>query len=197
MMDRELRQAYELLNNEVLWICLRWQIFKQIYGTSRENIELLNEFAPVSFRIFQDSSYDDIILSINRLLDPPSTCGKDNLALSRLLLMIKEKNCQELHEELAPTYEEIKSKSKAIIEQRHKRIGHNDLESIKSNFHFLPGTSRHMVNDILDDIYSFMNRVSGYFDESECYYRFLGPEGKDGEKLINHLRQLKDYYSSE
>lgn len=195
MMDEELKQVYELLNNEILWICLRWQIFKQIFGTSKENIELLNEFAPVIFRIFQDASYDEIILSINRLLDPPSTYGKNNLTLSRLLLMVGERDYKEFHKELEHIYKEIKSKSKEIREQRGKRIGHNDLVSIKSNFEFLPGISRNMVDDILADIYSFMNKVLGYFDESECYYNFLGPEGEDGERLINHFKQLKDYYS--
>ena len=98
--------------------------------------------------------------------------------------------------ELIP-YEEIKNKSKAIIEQRHKRIGHNDLESIKSKFQFLPGTSRHMIDNVLDDIYRFMNSILGHFDESECYYNFVGPKGKGGEKLIKHLRQLKNYYSDD
>jgi len=189
-MNNQIKETYDLLNNEILWICLRWKLFKQIYG-SKENVELINEFAPVTFKFFQDSSFDMIILSINRLLDSPSTFGNDNLSLSRLILMIEDEEFDDLKEELQNLYDSIKKDCTNLKELRNIRIGHNDLESKKSNYELLSGVSRKKIDKILNNIYTFMNTISGHIYETEYHYDFVGSEGEDGKRLIKHLKTLK------
>jgi len=190
-MDQNIKEIFDLLRDQIFWIDLRWKIFKQIYG-KKENVELINEFAPVCFKFFQDASFDIIILSINRLLDQKKTYGKKNNTLFRLKSMIEEKECKDLNSELEDIKCEIEKNKEELRELRHKKIGHNDLETMKSNYESLSGVTRKQIDLIIENIRKFMNKISIYFDGKEIRYDY-GSKGKEGEKLVNYFKMLKEY----
>ena len=91
-MSQELRKVYDALDDEIGWIHAKWQIFRQVYGKDKQRVDLLNEFAPVFFRICQDALLDDVLLSLSRLLDRPDMGGRKNLSLEFLVEMV---DCEE------------------------------------------------------------------------------------------------------
>lgn len=63
MPDR-VRQVYEPHWQAVNLLHLNWKLYRQVYATGPEQIELLNLFALVFFRFAQDSMLDGTFLSI-------------------------------------------------------------------------------------------------------------------------------------
>jgi hypothetical protein len=86
-MPDETREVYELLDQEIAWLHVKWQFYCQLFGTDEKRIELLNAFAPIFFRVCQDALLDDVIISLNRLTDNPQTGprgkSKESLSLIR------------------------------------------------------------------------------------------------------------------
>jgi hypothetical protein len=65
--------------------------YRKLYGESAERVAFLNETAGFFFRVVQDVLWDDILLHIARLTDPPKQGVYENLTLLRLPSLIDDK----------------------------------------------------------------------------------------------------------
>ncbi len=113
--DKEQKECFDLIIQEINNIILKWQIYKQLFGSSEENIDLLNEYAPICFYVFQTTLWDDILLSFSRLLFDPSTNKRKeiNLSLNRMYDLIKNDS---LTNELEPIFNKCKKSYEKIKE---------------------------------------------------------------------------------
>lgn len=87
-MGPELGDLFFRLSNECVSLHWKWEEFVSLFGTSPERISLLNKSAGAFFRIVQDTLWENVLLHIARLMDPPQSVGKDNLCLRRLLALV-------------------------------------------------------------------------------------------------------------
>jgi hypothetical protein len=126
-------EVYHPLQQELLNIHVKWQLFRQLFGTDPDRIELLNCCAGVLFGTVQEVMYDDVVLSLFRLADEPGSGQRKNLTLDRLAAVVSSIN--------PPLGNSLQSRS-AIIggllapysDWRHKRIAQRFREG--------PGTLR-------------------------------------------------------
>ena len=81
-MGQELGELFDALSSELTWIHWQWHQFRVLFGTKESTIELLNEAAPVFFRAVQDVFFEETVLAIARIVDPPATAGKTNLSVT-------------------------------------------------------------------------------------------------------------------
>jgi hypothetical protein len=88
-MTSEVRHVFEGLQDDVIWLHAKWNIHRQLFGTSDERIHLLNDFGPDLFQVFYDTLLYDALLIMNRLTDPATTFKRHNLSLERLTEMIE------------------------------------------------------------------------------------------------------------
>jgi AbiU2 len=79
-----------LLWKELTWLHIKWEEFRTLYGTSEKEIALLNAVAPNFFGRLQEVLWQDLMLHISRLTDPPRSVGRDNLSIRRLPALIEE-----------------------------------------------------------------------------------------------------------
>src|SRR3990172_5145349 len=84
LMGEELGSLYHALWNELAWLYAKWGEYVEMFGTKSSRIELVNQAAGHFFRVVQDSLWEDTLLHIARLTDPPKSRGKDNLTIRRL-----------------------------------------------------------------------------------------------------------------
>lgn len=89
-MGEELGLLFYALWKEITWLHLKWHEYVTLFGTKSSRIELLNDVAPLFFRIVQDSLWDDILLHIARTTDPPKSSGKKNLIIRRLASLVTD-----------------------------------------------------------------------------------------------------------
>lgn len=198
-MPVEIKDVFEALEQEVIWLHLKWQYYRQLFGTSEERIELLNSFAPLFFKVCQDALLDDVILSISRLSDPMKTgergSKKESLSLLRLVNMIAPNDYPDLRPVVQSLWGKVDNLCKPFRSHRHQRIAHNNWETVRSTIELLPGISRQLIEDVLESIQRLMSAISEYFDGSVQSFVIMNPIPLDGEVLINHLKILQELYA--
>lgn len=123
-MPAEIREVFTALQDEVFWLHAKWNIHRQLFGTSEERIDLLNDFGPDLFQIIYDSLLNDVLLTMSRLTDPATSFKKENLTLSRLTNMIEEIDRKKLLTELTALQDRTDEPFRRL---RNRVIAHNDL----------------------------------------------------------------------
>jgi len=83
VMGQELGETYEALGQEIVWLHSKWAEYAALYGTKESRVALLNKAAPRFARLIQDTLWEDIVLHIARLTDPPKSASKHNLTTHR------------------------------------------------------------------------------------------------------------------
>src|SRR5471030_2611929 len=76
--------VYHALWNDVAWLQVKWREYREMFGSTPARIELLNSAAGLFFRIVQDTLWDDTLLHLCRLTDPPQSVGRANLTVRAL-----------------------------------------------------------------------------------------------------------------
>jgi hypothetical protein len=192
-MPSNLKEAFEGLQDDVLWLHARWKVYRQLFGTSEARINLLNDFAPDFFQIVHDVLINDVFLTMSRITDPAVTFKKENLTLARLTNMIKSLGHQELTDDIEIQVRTATEQCKPFRELRNRTIAHKDLGTAL-NYHPdpLPGVSREMVEEALKSLRQYMDAVQTYFEGADTGYEDLGLRG-DGDSIIWYLKEARAY----
>jgi hypothetical protein len=167
----ELSDTWQFLHNEVVWLHGRWTMYRQLYGTSPERIELLNRVAPTFFGTIQAVQLDEIQLALSRLGDPAETGKRRNLTLGALLQEIETLRIEGLAAELKPLLLRFRDACEGIVERRNKQIAHNDFQTRSpSGANGIAGASREEIERALEALRVFMRAVYVFFEQSHMAY---------------------------
>ena len=98
-MPTELDRLFKALWQELAWIHVKWQTYRDLFGHSPERIDLLNKTAPAFFHRIHGSLWEDILLHLCRITDPRQTMSRQNLSLTRLPDAIPDVSCRSEVEE--------------------------------------------------------------------------------------------------
>ena len=183
-MGEELGQLFWLLSNECSWLHWKWSDYVILFGSKPERIDLLNHAAPAFFKLVQDTMWEDILLHMCRLADPPKSCGKHSLTLQRLPDLVSTAMRSDVHSLL----QEAIRKCEFARDWRNRRIAHRDLGHAL-NKHAVPlaQASRKGVRDALKAIVGLLNHVEQQQCGSTTYYDGISPHG-NAESLLCVLR---------
>lgn len=184
-MGAEIGKIYSALWQEVARIHKKWNQYVELFGTSRERIELLNLAAPSFFRTVQDSLLEDVLLHLARFTDPPKSMGRSNLSL------------RQLSQALAPT--PIGAEAAALAgaasiacdfarDWRNRRLAHRDLDlAVGPNPDPLAPASRESVKRALATLGELLNFVSQHFTDSTTRFD-LGSSDPEAANLLYIIR---------
>ena len=123
----EYREIYSHLCGEILRIKEKLREYRQLFSDSEQHVKLLNEAGPFLFHLIQQLFYDDLILSLSRLLDPaqsPDSITKvivPNMTFSRLVEMLKSTN-PTLAGNLAVRVNQMKKDAEPIQKYHRDRV---------------------------------------------------------------------------
>jgi hypothetical protein len=196
-MPADLAEVYNALDHVVVWLYARWNMYRQVFGTSEERINLLNGSAPAFFKVCQEAILADIRMELCRLTDPTETCGNSNLTLKRLVNLIDPVEHPSLAAKARALLQEVENQCVSFRDWRNRRGGHRDLETaLDRHARVLPWTSRQMIEDALQSVSDLMNALLGYFDNgAQKYFAGLDPMG-NGNALIGCLEHARAYEES-
>jgi hypothetical protein len=154
----DLGAVYNALWNDVASLSAKWQEFLAMFGTRPERVDLLNSAAGLFFRIVQDALWDDMLLHLCRLTDPPKSCDHSNLTIRALPGLITD---SVLCAEVAALIENAVEATSFAREWRNRRLSHRDLElAINPVAKPLPPTSRGQVSQARSAIHAVLNLIS-------------------------------------
>lgn len=177
---------YHELYYEVVWLHAKWKQYRHLYATA-ENVELLNEAAGFFFGVVQRVMWDDALLHVARLMDPPRSMGKDNLTLLRLPEVVEN---AALSARVAPLVEAAVSACGFARDLRNRRLAHQDLQlALDSGAEPLPGVSRAQMEEALAAMRAVLNEIEGhYWNSSTAFEHVLAPRS-DAESLTHYLSE--------
>lgn len=185
--DENIKEIFEEIEREVLKLHVRWKLYRTLYGTSEERMDLLNEVDPELFHHFQFCLIDYVVLSLSRLTDPRGSNQRENLSFANLLSKIPD---VPLVEELTPKIESYADSCATFKTLRNKQIAHNDLHyALGLTDEVLPGVSRKDVEVALEIVRSIMNTINGYYKDSETIYTHIITYYNAGDRLLNCLQK--------
>jgi hypothetical protein len=176
----DLGPVFNLLQNDVIWLHARWKLYRQLYARSPERVDFLNKVAGHFAGVLQNTLYEDVLLNLARLTDPPrSGSGQENLSLRKLPRLIPDPALRSAVEAL------VRSALKACEGARtwrNKYIAHRDLALALASTSDPPGApSRAEIEAALGAIRAVLDRL-----EPLAYELFV-PAGRDADSLIHYL----------
>lgn len=140
---------YELWN-QVVWLHIKWREYRAFFGKDRETVEFLNEVAPAFFHHLQRVLWDDVLLHLCRLTDPPKSAGKDNLSLTCLPPAVPDLR---LRGEVEALVDLCQQRTAFARDWRNRRLAHTELPPLNgAKTTALAAASRQHVEDALNAI---------------------------------------------
>ena len=126
----------------------RWKLHKDLFQGARQ-YEVFNEAGSNVWVVLRESLLDTIFMDISRLLDPLSSCGKDNMSIKRLL----PKATKEKYERVLGTkhVEAVDIYRRLIRPWRNQRLSHNDVDTLTGQTG-LPDVSFIEIEELIDKI---------------------------------------------
>lgn len=103
VMGKPLGELHFAFRHEVVWLHVKWSEYRALFASDKETLDLLNHAAPAFFHNLQRLMWEDVLLHLCRLTDPPKSAGKDNLTLMRIPLLISDPDLKKDVEGLANT----------------------------------------------------------------------------------------------
>lgn len=187
-MPEPLKSHWETLDEQTIWLHGRWKIYRQLFGSSPERIEVLNESAGAFFYTIEIVLMNDVQLTLSKLADPASTGGRQNLTLESLVKDARQIDAslgKELEGSLA-TYRRLCGKVK---QRRNKQLAHYDHATLMTARSTpIPGPSRQEIEDALGELRNFMNALQRPFTDAETAYSEIVLT-TDGDQLLSVLKQ--------
>jgi len=186
---KELEDVYEKVRSEVILLHGWWLTYRQLYGTSKERVDLLNECAGFFFYLIQNALMDGTQLILTKLADRARTFGKKNMSLELICEVVNELGNEELFSSLNESLIRYRELCSIFKKHRDKRITHFDFETFVNETSIsLPGVSRSMVEEALKELRYFMNQVDGFYLDTEMGYEYFN-EPTGGDALIEALKR--------
>lgn len=179
LMGDELGTIYSALWQEVASVHSKWSDFAVLFGTKESRVDLLNAVAPAFFRLVQDSIWENVLLHIARLTDPPATANKQNLTIQRLPALVVRPDSRA----------SVEVKVQAALQAsgfardwRNRHIAHSDLNlRVSATAKPLEFASRQSVNVALAALADVLNAVATeYLDTTN----FFDPSDGDALTLL-------------
>jgi hypothetical protein len=174
----KLGSLFHELCNEMAWLYIKWEEYLELFGKAPSRIDLLNQSAPMFFRIVQDILWENVLLHIARFTDPPKSSGKNNLSIQCLSSLVDE----EIKEIISKQISKAKEKTKFCRDWRNRHIAHRDLKlATGEQAEPLKPASRAMVKDALESIANVLNTISEYYMKSTIVFDSINePGGAEG-----------------
>ncbi|HET7286256.1 MAG TPA: hypothetical protein VFI71_02260, partial [Pyrinomonadaceae bacterium] len=138
-------------------------------------VALLNRAAPRFARLIQDTLWEDVVLHIARLTDPPQSAGKLNLTVQSLATHIRDSATRARVAELVTRAIE---QSEFCRDWRNRHLAHRDLHlALARGAEPLRSGSRQSVREILQTLREILNSVSSRYLSSTTHFEFESDAG--------------------
>ena len=157
VMGPDLGLLYFELQEDSDWLRHKWKEFQELFGGGPERIELLNTVASNFFYFLMKLLYEDTMLHLSRLTDPPKSAGKETLTVMRLAELIHDPGFKvSVQDQAAQT----KKCCEFARQWRNERLAHTDLLSLRKGMaSTLPKVSSKQIDDAVKSIRDLLNCV--------------------------------------
>ena len=181
--------AFDGLRNDWVLGLMRINEFRELFSRT-EDVELLNAISGGGFTWdIQHIFWDDLVLRVCRLTDPPTSGGKQNLSVTRLPEFCEDKE-PALRDEVQYCVDTAVEKAKFARDWRNRRIGHTDWARAMAPSDPLAPATLQQVASALDAVHAVLNAVSRGLLNTEIANTVVAPPR--ARAFLCYARQLVD-----
>ena len=164
--------------------------YRQIFG-SDQNVKVLREFSDWVFANYQQCLINNIYFKLARLLDPKSSCGKDNLSFAYIINTYSLSEDSDIKSSLSDIMGRFETSG--LKNYRNKVLSHNDAHTVLSGT--LCGVS--LNDEALDaflsslwDLFGLLQYKTGQEGSIPQYStEIIIPAEMDGETFVLKLQK--------
>ena len=136
---------------------IKWDQYRELFGTSEERVNILNSAAGLFAEVIQDALWEDVLLHLCRITDRVKVCDKSNLTI----LALDRCPNPELEATRIKLVNEATKATDFARDWRNRRIAHRDLaHALTPGAKPLRPASRRHVEVALAAIHKVLNEVS-------------------------------------
>jgi len=160
-MGTDLGQLCHELRDELLWLQHKWTEFQELFGKGPERIDLLNAVAPHFFYIVRRLLFEDAMLHLCRLTDPPEPKVRGEVR-SNLTVMMLPKLISDpaLRASVSTAAERVRQSCEFAREWRNRWLAHTDLETFRNEqASTLPPVTSSNIEDGLESMRALLNSI--------------------------------------
>lgn len=187
-MGADLGSLYLALLEDLLWLHDKWEQFSKLYSHSDERVALLNRAAGYFFSVIEEVQWQDIVLHLARLTDPPQTFGKHNLSLRALPALITDSSFKVAVGTLLAT---VETQTAFAREWRNRQLAHTDRAlALQQSARALPTVNRGQISAALAAMRDLLNALELKYCDGTMVYEM--PAGWDAEALVRCLEEREE-----
>lgn len=158
--------CYEL-REDLDWLRSKWTEFNELFNKGEERITLLNTAAPNFFWFLHKMMFEDAMLHLCRLTDPPETrirIAKKVVVRKNLTVMALPKEISDVafRDVVQVNVREVKAKCAFARDVRNRLIAHSDMESLE-RAHSGPQILRTHVEEAIQSLRSLIWLVEEHY----------------------------------
>jgi hypothetical protein len=159
-MGPELGTVFHELEYELWWMWRKWVEFHELFDKGPEQIELLNLAASSFFYVVQRLLFEDAMMHLSRLTDPPKSAGNETLTLTRLECLIRDPT---LKAQIKTKTEKVKTECEFARQWRNKRLAHTDLVAFRAGISSLPAVNVKNVDDAIASSLDLLKSIEEHY----------------------------------
>jgi hypothetical protein len=152
-----------------------WDVYRSLFGTNKERVDLLNAASGHVTRTFQDSLHERVILGICQVSDPAGSGSRKNVTVRGLPQYIVD---PVQRTEIDRMLIDVESSTSFARELRNKLIAHSDLGAV-SGSHVVDFSSRIKIVEAIKSIIEPLRHVYSHFFGAHKLYHPI-TEGTTG-----------------
>ena len=183
MNSTDFDKLFKKVDNAVVQISYRWKIYRQLFDSGQENIDILNRRGSNVFNLLQKLIVDDVILSLARLTDPPGSSSNKNASFSNLLHQSRPHLEVKVYNEIDGLVAKLFDSVRPIRVYRNKVIAHSDLKHVLGK-KILPSMTYDELEIAMESAREFMTRLHSALSYQSSDYDVLIQYGCDGSTLL-------------
>ena len=183
-MGSPLGDVYHALGDEVAWLHLKWNDFRELFADS-DLVDVLNSAAPAFFHDLQRQSWEDLLMHLCRVTDRAKTFGKENLTIRLLPDLVSS---QQLKVELERLINVAVDATDFARDWRNRRLAHEELR-VGRNVTPLASAKFDYIDTALTAIRTVLNRLEQHYLDKTVSYEDTIPALGGVQSLIAIVRK--------
>lgn len=191
MTSTELDQLASKVNEAIVQMSYRWQIFCQLYDSGQDNIDTLNRRGSNVFQLLQKLIIDDVILSLSRLTDPSASAGNKNASIRNLLQLSRQFLESIVYDELDDILSRVSQEVRILRVHRNKALVHADIQYVLGKKR-LPPLTYDELEKVMESTRDMMSQLTSKLFNRTEEYDVLIAYGCDGLALLDVLKRGND-----
>ena len=190
MSNGDLKKAINAVNNQLIQISYRWKIFRQLFDSGQENIELLNKTGSNVFELMQRLILDDVMMTLSRLTDREKSSGDENASINNVVAKARASLSPTTINDIGDLLNKLGTQVTNVRKHRNKVLAHADMTHAIS-VSLLPPVTYDELEKALKLLKEILSKVA----LEACKwtipvdYNVIIPFGCSGDLLLSALKR--------